>query len=225
MKYEGLSAVNVAPQLVNSPSDNNAFSLQPKYTLLLIMHTVQVLHTPSRLCRPDVVTYPGQASAVLQYWVIICPEGKQARSIGSLCTYYWQYIFHLRLFPFLALLCLHCLNFVSFSPSRCLFTQILQENSSSCPSEESVWRHRLGGELELQGTCIRGEGASLRRTHTASGEEGWGDEAQTACGGAVCRAPPAGPGQDLPAGWRRGICGQPTRPESVSQGQSASQLF
>lgn len=82
----------------------------------------------------------------------------------------------------------------------------------------------------MQGPCIRGEGESLRGTHTASGEEGigaarCGDEAQTAHGGAVCRAPPAWPGQDLPAGWRRGLGSQPERPQSVSQGQGARRLL
>lgn len=60
---------------------------------------------------------------------------------------------------------------------------------------------------ELQGPCIKGEGCSLWGRRTTTGKEEvrasqCGNEAQTAHGGAVCRAPPAGPGQDLPAGWR-----------------------
>lgn len=57
--------------------------------------------------------------------------------------------------------------------------------------------------------------------HTQRRVRRGGDEAQTAHGGSVCRAPPAGPGQDLSAGWRRGLRSQSTGPQSVSQGQGA----
>lgn len=85
---------------------------------------------------------------------------------------------------------------------------------------ESHRRHEAG---------VRGED-SLRGTHITSGEEGvgagrCGHEAQTAHGGAVCCAPPARPGQNLSAGWRRGLRSQPTGPQSISQGMAASQLF
>lgn len=86
----------------------------------------------------------------------------------------------------------------------------------------------MTGSRRGHATGVRGE--SLRGTHLTLGEEGvgagWcGHEAQTAHGGAVCRAPPARPGQNLPAGWRRGLRSQPTGPQSISQGEAANQLL
>lgn len=118
-------------------------------------------------------------------------------------------------------------------PGDCLLALIVAPGTAApVLSEEFVWpAGGRTGDRELQGPCIRGEGDSQRGKHTASGEEGFRgpvrsrDEAKTAHGGAVCRAPPAGPGQDLPPGWRRRICSQQTRPQSISQGQGANQLF
>lgn len=56
----------------------------------------------------------------------------------------------------------------------------------------------------------RGQGPAGRRGH----------EAETARSGAVCRAAPARPGQDLPAGWGRGLCSQSAGPPGLPKGES-----
>lgn len=57
----------------------------------------------------------------------------------------------------------------------------------------------------------RGQGAGAGRR---------GHEAETARSGAVCRAAPARPRQDLPAGWGRGLCSQSAGPPGVPKGES-----
>lgn len=47
--------------------------------------TFERTHTfpQTRLCHRDVVAHSGQVSAVLQYWVILCPEGNRAREAAN----------------------------------------------------------------------------------------------------------------------------------------------
>lgn len=194
-------------------------------------HTI----TQTRLCHPDVVTHAGQASALLEYWVNACPEGEQAANQSVFSPHIIDRTFFISPLSPLPLFPRRLLSFLLPSlqvTARLAQTVIPEEQKAAeLPSFRAgcLARGRTG-DRAFQGPCIRGEGDSPRGTHTASGEEGrgagrCGDEAQTAHGGAVCRAPPAGPGQDLPAGWRRGLRGQPAGPQSVSQGQGTSHLF
>lgn len=110
---------------------------------------------------------------------------RRSKSISFLCTYYWQYIFHLSLshFPFLVLssLCssssLQAFSHVCFFPSRwpdvCIDCRS-RRKAAKVPSFRRVLSDRTGGSAgngELQGPCIRGERESLRgNTHNV----GWG---------------------------------------------------
>lgn len=142
---------------------------------------------------------------MLQYWVILCPGGNRAREAAN------QSVFTSHI--------IDSTSFISPSPSSpavsllvtaCLLRLQLQGKGRKAPVLQTSWSYSAGrqaGDGELQGPCIKGEGCSLWGRRTTTGKEEvrasqCGNEAQTAHGGAVCRAPPAGPGQDLPAGWR-----------------------
>lgn len=120
---------------------------------------------------------------------------------------------------------------VCSSSSRWL--PVLGLSSSSRRNEvktSSVCLTKERGGCGAQGAMHQGWGGEQPQgTLTALGEEEeegrCGDEAQTAHGGAVCRAAAARPGQDLPAGRRRRFCCQPPRPARLPEGQDPSILL
>lgn len=103
----------------------------------------------------------------------------ESKSMSFLCTYYWQYIFHLSLSlpPLPSKPSLNVCFFLSRWPHVCIDCSS-RRKATKVPSFRRVLSDRTGGRAgdgELQGPCIRGERESLWGTHITLGEEGgWG---------------------------------------------------
>ena len=191
------------------------------------------------LCHPDVVTLCRtgfSCAAVLGHRL---PWGETSERGRKIYCVFSQHIIDTSFFFFSSLpsrlppILLSC--FIrSLQVTACLQgLKVQEEERSEAPvlqrtsSDGDTWVGRRRG---VAGAMHQGWGGiAAGDTHSVERGRGraarCGDEAQTAHGGAVCRAPPAWPGQDLPSGWRRGLGSQPEGPQSVSQGQGARRLL